>query len=83
MRPVMTRIGNSRSGFKSAGKALFHHWGVDTIEADTGFGNYTVAVVEYPDGRVDIFPPANILFLDVQDQGQALIDTFTGEAKVA
>lgn len=83
MRQVMTRIGNKRSGFKGAGTASFHHWGVETIEAETGFGNYTVAVVEYPDGRVDTFIPSDILFLDAPEMNQALAESFIGETKIA
>ncbi|MDD0971641.1 hypothetical protein [Pseudomonas aphyarum] len=83
MRPVMTRIGNPHTGFKGTGEALFHHWGVETVEAETGFGNFKVAVVEFPDGRVDTFLPSNILFIDGEDQAQAVIDAFNGDPKAA
>ena len=83
MRQVMTRIGNKYLGFETAGQAGFHQWGVETVEAETGFGNFTVAVVEYPDGRVDTFIPSNILFLDAPGLDELVIASFIGEAKAA
>ena len=41
----------------------FHQWGVNYEELRDGVGNYTVAIVELPDGRV-IMPVADeIIFL--------------------
>ena len=41
----------------------FHQWGVNYEELMDGVGNYTVAIVELPDGRV-IMPVADeIIFL--------------------
>lgn len=34
------------------GIALFHQFGVSYEESDTGFGNYTTAIVELPDGSI-------------------------------
>jgi len=33
-------------------EGLFHQWAAATIEGSEGFGNYTVALVELPDGTI-------------------------------
>lgn len=45
-------------------EGVFHTWGVAYEEGDTGFGNYTVAIVELPNGEVVTPLPSNIKFLD-------------------
>lgn len=35
------------------GEATFHQFGVDYEEFETGPGNFTTAIVEWPDGRVE------------------------------
>lgn len=43
----------------------FHCWGVNYEEfCDVGVGNYTVAIVELPDGRVVMPPAEDIIFID-------------------
>ena len=44
------------------GTGLFHEWGMDFEEFDNGPANYTVAVVEMPDGSVSLVNPTNIIF---------------------
>lgn len=45
-------------------KGVFHQWGCSYEEFETGIGNFTVAVVELPDGKV-IMPAADrIQFID-------------------
>jgi len=46
------------------GEALFHHFGVDHEEFDGGPGNYTAAIVEWPDGQVELVPAFYIRFLE-------------------
>lgn len=42
----------------------FHQWGMNFEEFENGPGNYSVAIVELPDGRI-VMPTANdIEFLD-------------------
>lgn len=42
----------------------FHQWGCNYEEFESGIGNYSVAIVELPDGRV-IMPVADdIVFVD-------------------
>ncbi|MCC7579626.1 hypothetical protein H8V75_11885 [Enterobacter roggenkampii] len=45
-------------------EGLFHQWGSDYEEFETGPGNMTVAVVEFPDGTVETFLPHLIKFID-------------------
>jgi hypothetical protein len=35
------------------GEGLFHLWGVDFMEFESGPGNYTVAIVEREDGTIE------------------------------
>jgi len=46
------------------GEALFHQFGVDHEEFDGGPGNYTAAVVEWPDGQVELVPAHHVRFMD-------------------
>ncbi|HBO6312776.1 TPA: hypothetical protein ACSPMR_005505 [Pseudomonas aeruginosa] len=63
MKVVCDRNGR-RTGYEESGEALFHQWGVDFEEFETGAGNYTVAVVERPGGTVELLQPHLIRFLD-------------------
>lgn len=45
------------------GEAAFHQFGVDFEEFETGAGNYSTAIVEWPDGKVDNVPVNLIQFL--------------------
>lgn len=45
-------------------EGLFHEWGVNYEEFETGPGNFTVAIVELEDGTVDTFPAHQIKFID-------------------
>ena len=42
------------------GEGLFHQWGIDYEEFDTGAGNFTTAIVERPNGEI-VTPPANMI----------------------
>lgn len=46
---------------------LFHGWGADYEEFETGPGNYTVAIVELPDGSIVTPIPENIEFVDEEE----------------
>lgn len=45
---------------------LFHGWGVEYEEFDTGPGNYSVAIVELPDGQVKTYPAYRVKFTEVK-----------------
>jgi len=49
---------------KECENASFHQWGNGYEEFDEGPGNYTVAIVELPDGRVITPLPENIQFIN-------------------
>lgn len=43
---------------------MFHQWGTNYEEFESGPGNYTVAIVELPDGRIVMPVADDIVFLD-------------------
>ena len=45
------------------GEALFHGFGVDFEEIGDSCGNFTTAIVEFSDGRIENIPVENIRFL--------------------
>ena len=45
-------------------EGLFHQWAAAYEEGTEGFGNYTVALVELPDGTVEPVLPCNIQFIN-------------------
>lgn len=76
MRPVMTfkpvyGSNGRQAGVIENGKAMFHAWGVEYEEFENGPGNYTVAIVENPDGSVETFMPHLIVFLDNKEERDA------------
>ncbi len=46
------------------GEAIFHQFGCDYEEFETGPGNYSTAIVEWPNGTVGNVPVSNIIFID-------------------
>ena len=49
--------------FSNAG--LFHQWASACEESREGFGNYTVALVEMPNGTIEEVLPSNLKFIDL------------------
>lgn len=43
---------------------LFHQWGSDFEEFESGPANYTVAIIELDDGSVVTAQPDKVIFLD-------------------
>lgn len=71
MRPVVVRPrvriwqnGGCVTKMLDQYEATFHQWGCDCVEGETGFGNYTVAIVERADGTVEKVIPGIITFTD-------------------
>ena len=54
---------NSRV-IQEKGIATFHQFGADYEEFEHGIGNYTTAIVEWPDGTVSSVPVNLVRFLD-------------------
>ena len=46
------------------GEAAFHQFGCDYEEFETGPGNFSTAIVEWPDGSIENVPLQNVRFLD-------------------
>ncbi len=44
------------------GPAVFHQWGSEFEEFEAGPGNVTVAIVEFPDGRIQTALPQDLRF---------------------
>lgn len=71
----MTKVNVVTRTYQGSGKyletprgiALFHQFGCDYEEFETGVGNYTTAIIEWPDGKVEAVQPQCITF--VQDEG--------------
>ena len=47
---------------KPIGKGMFHQWGCDYEEFETGAGNFSTAIVEMEDGEVKNIPAEMIKF---------------------
>jgi len=47
---------------------LFHQWAAAYEESSEGFGNYTVGLIEMPDGTIESVLPMNIKFVDPPSQ---------------
>ncbi len=43
----------------------FHEWGMNYEEFESGAGNYSVAIVELPDGRIVMPVADDIVFIDL------------------
>ena len=62
MRPVKAKVYKNRE-WKDI-KGDFHQWANATEESREGFVNYTVAIIECPDGQVEVALPQDVTFLD-------------------
>lgn len=43
----------------------FHQWGCDYEEYESGAGNYSIAIVELPNGNVISVVPSELQFIDL------------------
>lgn len=65
MRRVIVKIQpDYRKPPEPVGEAWFHRFGVDFIDFDAGPGNFSVAIVEWDDGRVELVPAHLIQFVE-------------------
>ncbi|QHF03298.1 hypothetical protein N015_13135 [Pseudomonas asturiensis] len=80
MRPVMTMktihdsLGRRLEGLDDDREGKFHGWGSGYEEFESGPGNYTVAIVEFPDGKIDTVMPYLIRFLDSDEANSQALD---------
>jgi len=64
MRPVKARVWDIKAKEWKEVIGVFHQWGNSFDEYEAGPGNFTVAIVELPDGII-ITPLANeVKFID-------------------
>lgn len=45
----------------------FNSWGIDYEEFETCTGNYSIAIVELPDGKIVKVNPSDLQFLDTKE----------------
>lgn len=46
-------------------EGVFHQWAFAFEDSPNGFGNYTVALIENPDGIIEEVLPSNVKFIDI------------------
>ena len=64
--------GGSKTSVKGTGcwethfpnEGVFHKWGNAYEEFESGAGNYSIAIVEMPDGKIESVLPSNLIFVD-------------------
>lgn len=64
MVSLLTYVGGSIPEHSEAKKAKFLTWGLDYDDLANGVGNYTVAIVEMPDGTVESWPARLTRFIN-------------------
>ena len=60
-----------RYELEPVGEALFHQFGVGYEEFKDGPGNFTTAIVEWPDGRVESVVADNVQFVTPNVRAEA------------
>lgn len=58
--------------WSDVGPVLFHEFGCDFTEFETGAGNFSTALVEHPDGQMENVPVELIRFVDSRDDEKRL-----------
>jgi hypothetical protein len=57
------RLDDGQFHLVEKGEAIFHQFGCDYEEFDSGYANFTTAIVEWPNGKVENVPVERIRFL--------------------
>jgi len=52
------------STWEEVGEAFFHGFGIDYEEFENGPGNFSTAIVEWPDGKVEMVRADKVRFLE-------------------
>ena len=55
---------NGRVQLFDIGEAVFHGFGCDFEEFESGPGNFSTAIVEWPDGRLENVPVHRVRFVN-------------------
>ena len=61
--PNQSGLKRSFYDLEEQGEALFHAWGVNYEEFETGAGNFSTAIIELEDGTVKNIPAEHIRFV--------------------
>lgn len=69
-RITYERDGNNRKTIVTKVQGLFHQWGNEYEELDTGPGNYSVGLVELQDGKMETFIPERIRFTSSEPESK-------------
>ena len=59
-----TKNGTGRFMEEFTESGLFHQWAATCEESSEGFGNYTVALIELPNGEIIQMLPSNLKFIN-------------------
>jgi len=70
--------GRTISAWEEVGEAVFHGFGSDYEEFETGAGNFSAAIVEWPTGQVEMVRADKIRFLSPTKVG---VDAVTHMAR--
>ena len=72
MRKVMVSAykeqNNGKLKMEEKGEAIFHCFGVNYVEFDGQPGNFSTAIIEWPDGTVDNIPVEHVRFLEPKER---------------
>lgn len=68
--------GSCNAGKEYEGEAMFHQWGVDFHEFETGAGNFSVTIVEDKDGQIWKAYPEDVKFLKTLKQQTMTVRKF-------
>jgi hypothetical protein len=63
--------GRTISVWEEVGEALFHGFGSDYEEFESGAGNFSAAIIEWPTGQVELVRADKIRFLEPAKVGEA------------
>lgn len=55
---------SGKFGYVPAETGMFHAWGVEYQEFEAGPGNFSVAIIEFEDGKVETFSVPQVRFID-------------------
>ena len=69
--------GSSRQKYvlEPLGEALFHQFGVGYEEFESGPGNFTTAIIEWPDGQLESVPVDHVKFVAPHAQAAQVVAT--------
>lgn len=76
-RDMPDQPGRTKWELAEAGVAIFHQFGVNYEELESGPGNFTTGVVEWPDGRLENIPVDHLRFLEPLEEATPADPLFT------